>query len=203
MFKRFLRFVRTGDFMKALYGVLIATVSALGLSQAYAAGLDGSTVTFGVYYPTPTTPISQVVSTTVGSGIEFSNIDSLALPGWIVAKADVDVSQSQILIDFDWTGTGASGSFNGYVFEFSGPLNTTILNATLNPLTSLVNGAVTVTFDSNTIWLNLPLSTVNPSSQIVVDVVATAVPEPTTAILLGTGAAALLIARRKRVLHSQ
>ena len=180
-----------------------AMVASCFISTAVnAQSLVGSSVEFGVYYPTSTSPISTKVSATVHGDIEFTQIGNLNLPGWIVANADVDVSETRIFIDYAFNGTTASGAFNGYVFDFSNLNGQTITWVSLAGETTLAPNNVSLSFDSDSVWISLPGTAISSSSILAVDVQLAPVPEPATAALILAGGLMIATTVRRRARRS-
>lgn len=179
--------------------VFLAAVVASSMlsSAANAQSLLGSTVEFGVYYPTSTSPISSQVSAKVGVGVEFTQIGNLNLPGWIVANADVDISANRIDFDYAFNGTTSNGAFNGYVFNFSNLGGQTITGVSLASETNLPLDNISLSFDADSVLLSLPATAISSSSVLAVDVQLAPVPEPATTYLLLAGG--LLVASTMRV----
>lgn len=176
---------------RSVYGAAVVALCC-GPLGASAQSLLGSTVEFGVYYPTPTSAISTKVSTTVQDGVEFSQIGNLNLPGWIVANANVDISANRIHFDYDFSGTTSSGAFNGYVFDFSNLGGQVITGVSLGNDTNLPVNQISLSSDADSVLISLPRTTISPSSVLSVDVQLAPVPEPATTSLLLAGG--LLIA---------
>lgn len=177
--------------------------SAVIASCVFSAGLHaqtllGSTVEFGVYYPSPTSPISQVVSTTVSDGVEFTGIGALNRPGWFVADADVDVSASSILFDYSGAGTTANGAFNGYVFNFENLGGYFITGIELDGATTFAPDRVSLSFEPNSVFISIPNTPFSPSSVLAVNLQIAPVPEPATASLMLAGGLLIAAAARRR-----
>jgi hypothetical protein len=187
---------KSGKYMQSKSALTFAAIAVAVLApSAKAQSLIGSTVEFGNYYPTSSSPISSKVSSLVGGNVEFTNIGSLSLPGFVVANADIDVSASQIYIDYSWSGTSASGAFNGYVFNFSNLGASSISGVSLASSTTLPPNKVGLSFDADSVFISLPSTTVSSSSVLAVNVLLTPVPEPMSSALFVAGGIALLAKR--------
>ena len=175
--------------------ISVGIASNLMATAANAQSLIGATIEFGAYYPTPSSPISNKVSATVGDNIEFTSIGNLNLAGYVVADADVDISASQIYIDYSWSGASASGGFNGYVFNFSNLGGQKITGVSLASSTTLPLNNIGLSFDADSVLISLPGTTVSPSSILAVDVQVASVPEPAAFALFVVGGVVLLASR--------
>lgn len=175
--------------------ISVAIASSLLATAANAQSLTGATVEFGVYYPTPSSPISSKVSATVGDDVEFKSIGKLNLQGYVVADADVDISANQIYIDYSWSGTSASGGFNGYVLNFSNLVDQSITGVSIASSTTLPLNNIALSYDADSVFISLPGTTASPSSILAVDVQVASVPEPESIALFVFGGVVLLARR--------
>ena len=185
----------------------LALSSALVVSCALSTGvcaqsLLGSTVEFGAYYPTPSSPISHKVVATVNDGIEFTQIGSLNLPGWWVGNADVDISADRIHFDYASSGTSSNGAFNGYVFNFQGLGGQAITGVTLDGATNLPIGSVSLQFDSDSVLISIPNTPFSPDSVLAVSIQLAPVPEPGAVSMLLAGGLLLAVSVRRRAENS-
>jgi hypothetical protein len=171
--------------MDTKFGIFCSALMLFAAGPTHAIGIVGANVNFGVYMPTSTSPISQQVDTVVGPGIELHNIANLALPGDRVADANVDFSATQISVTYLENIMSVGGSFNGYVMNFSGAEIPTITGVSLNSSTNIDSNSITLSFDSNSVFISLASVPLTPGSLLVVDV--TLVPEPETYAMLLAG----------------
>jgi hypothetical protein len=115
-----------------------------------------TTVDFAVHCctapPTQANLMSTVLTADVTDGIEFPSIQN---NGPSVIAADVDVSQSAIDIVYTTEISATSGDFNGYEFDFHGPEFSKITNAVLGPATTAPTDLIVVTFDDDSIFVNV------------------------------------------------
>jgi Bacterial pre-peptidase C-terminal domain len=133
-------------------------------------GLEGANVNFGVYLPTPASPISASLNAVVNSAVEFPEIGNTSLPGrFFTINADVNVTARQIIIDYSQFARASSADFNGYVFDFSGNNIPTITGAFLGAGSSFSPTQVGLSFDSDSVFVNVAGLSINPDSQIVID----------------------------------
>jgi hypothetical protein len=164
------------NFLKA---PLVAALLACS-APTFSATLAGSQVSAGLYCcaapPGPATLFSNIVTATVGPSIEFP--DS-SLFGAGVTPVKIDVGATTIDIAYSSTVTTAAGSFNGYVFEFSGA--PTINGVSVGSISTV--SPVGLSFTANTVLVNLAATSLTPSSRLLVNVQLAPVPEPATAAL--------------------
>jgi hypothetical protein len=133
-------------------------------------GLEGASVNFGVYLPTPTSPISAALNGVVNSAVEFPEIGNTSLPGrFLTINADVDVTARQIIIDYAQFARASSADFNGYVFNFFGNNIPKITGASLGAGSTFLPTQVGLSFDEDSVFINVANLSINPDSQIVID----------------------------------
>jgi hypothetical protein len=133
-------------------------------------GLEGANVNFGVYLPTLTSPISASLNAIVNSAVEFPEIGNTSLPGrFFTINADVNVTARQIIIDYSQFARASSADFNGYVFDFSGNNIPKITGAFLGAGSSFSPTQVGLSFDADSVFVNVSGLSINPDSQIVID----------------------------------
>ena len=105
----------------------------------------GSTVILQQYGPNLDTPVTEILTGTVGDGVEFGDLPANAIEGGIVPiDVNVDVSATSVVLTVEEEGTGTfeAGEFNGYLLVRDP--NTTL------PIESAVvdDSATTLLFDS-------------------------------------------------------
>ncbi|MBW2741204.1 MAG: hypothetical protein JRE64_20705 [Deltaproteobacteria bacterium] len=125
--------------------------STVGSMSANAAFL-GETVRLQGFFPNLNNPISVPFDAVVGSGVEFHELDTGGLPGYIVADVEVDVTNNSITWDFVNTGgftTFPSAEFNGHVL--------TDINDTIPAITDVTIDAASTTFslDPSRVFFNV------------------------------------------------
>jgi hypothetical protein len=180
--------------------LLFAKLSLLFVASTFTyqtrADLIGSQVTTNVRLPTINDIQSNTETATVGPGIEYPDGTFTTLgPPFFVIPVDIDLAASTITATYNADVVSAPGTFNGYVFDFTG-LNTPIISAFLDPASSFTTNQVGVGFSANEVTINLPSLSIATGNIIKVDLgfqpTASAVPEPSSLALLGSGATALL-----------
>ncbi|HTU45270.1 MAG TPA: PEP-CTERM sorting domain-containing protein [Bryobacteraceae bacterium] len=190
--------------MKTRFGLTIASALLLAASVVKADSLYGTQVTLTVDYPTLGNIISNAVTKTVGSGIEFpSGTLTDTLTGTYFIGENIDIGKSTIDIAAIQNATALSGAFNGYVFNFTGA---TIVSASLDPASTFTSSQVPITFGPNYVAENEEGLTLTTSSNILIDLnfttMSTSTPEPQSWLLMLGGSALLLgfiLARRRSV----
>jgi hypothetical protein len=156
-----------------IFKIIVVTFTLLaGYShQTFAVGLDGAGVEFAVHCCASSSTFNQrsdLLTSTVGNGVEFPSIEE---SGFQIAAADIDISSTQIEINYIKSARFGTGKFNGYVFEFTSIRNLAdIKGVSLNSATTLRSGAVQLSFESNTVRISLAGQRVTSRSRIVVDV---------------------------------
>lgn len=159
-----------------IFKVALATSAMLTgyTNQAFAIGFDGAEVDLAVYCCdgiVESNRKSSVLRAVVGTGTEFPSFENSALSGVRITPSDIDIRSTQIEVDYARSATFVQDTFNGYVFNFKSLKNgSTIKSVSLNSATKVRLGTVEVSFDSNTIRINVSGVKVRSSSRIVVDV---------------------------------
>ncbi|WP_295624092.1 PEP-CTERM sorting domain-containing protein [uncultured Nitrosomonas sp.] len=182
----------------SIWGTIIAIGSLLA-TPVNALTLDDSTVSAAVYCcsaPTETYRVSNFVSATVADGIEFpENSFTSIISGISVIPLNIDIGTTTIDLHYTGSAIAASGTFNGYVFSFSGA--PTITNVTINAASTFNPTGLSFTTDS--VLVDNAGLHFTSSSHLLLDV--SLVPEPSTYAMLIVGVLTILLAYRRRNQH--
>ena len=165
-------------------------------------GFDGTQVSEAVYFPSTANRISNILTAPVGPGIEFmaSEMQSSALPGFVVAPVNIDISGTQIALSYTSNITPPSAPFNGYIFTFSSPNPLSLPTITGLSLDAASNLTPTsLFFGADFVQVNMAGLALNPQSKVVIDLNVTPVPLPATVVLFGSGLVGLVGWQLKRL----
>lgn len=162
-----------------------AATLTLGTSSAFAS-IIGDSVNVTYYFPS-----SSNVYQDLGTQTISSSGDTYAFSPYF----DLLITDNQFKVIFKTTTSWTVAPFNGFVVKdltknFSAPY---VLDSATN-MAGLTNSRIT--FGGNTVSVNWNGLAFNPTTSVVLD---TAVPEPTTVVLLGIGLLGVASFRRKSV----
>ena len=116
----------------------------------------------------------------------------------VISNTGYSVGATQISITVASANTFATNStFNGLVFTDTSR-NPDIIGVTLDSGTTVTSGTPAFSFTSNSVSVNLSGVTLDPGNAVKVDLSFGTIPEPATLGLLGVGAVAIGLVRRRR-----
>lgn len=177
---------------KALMALALALPAAAG-----AQSFDGSTLTYQYYFPNSTTPYPAADNGpfVVGPGIEVTNVAD--------GVATLDVSGSNIFIDFVSTSFWGTTTFNGWVLSDETDNLAAILGVSIDPATNMSGFSLSnVSFTGDAITVNWQGLSFTDSTVVSlnVDFGDTVVPEASTwaMMLLGFGVAGFMLRRGRK-----
>jgi hypothetical protein len=176
--------------------IAAAAVSLCLSPFAQAQGLAGSSVTGAIYCcdaPNEANRATNFVTATIGSGVEFPDGAFTSLvPGLEPVAATVDFGAYTVDLHYLATAPAAGGTFDGYVFTFSGA--PTITSVTLDPASTLT--PTSFSFTGNSILINNADLALTPQSRVLLNVAV--VPEPAAVALMIAGLGVLMVTGRRR-----
>jgi hypothetical protein len=146
-----------------------AAILSFFSSAAVASGLTYATASVGVYCctaPIISNRISNAAFANVGDAVEFPLGTLHSLGSQTVIPTSIDVSSTAITVTFPSAATAASGTFNGYLFTFSGAPR--ITNVTLNKSSTFT--PVNFSFTSNSVQVNIAGKSIPAASKEIFDI---------------------------------
>jgi hypothetical protein len=178
----------------------VAIVAAILLAgtEAHAVGLDGASVTVGVYttFPGTLTLVSNSPTAIVAPALEFPVGSVIATATRNVIPLSIDLSTGTIDLHYPSGANATPTTFNGYHFDFTGLLSD-ITGVTVDPLSTLSPAGLSYT--ANSVFVNVQGLAIPAGADIILDVTTANVPEPETyEFLLGGFGAIGLMARHRR-----
>ena len=175
-------------------------LGALALAASSAAGaqsFDGATLNYQYYFPNSSTPYPAADngSFVVGPGIEVDNVSD--------DRATLDISGSNIFIDFISNSVWTTETFNGWILSDQSDSLAAILGVSIDPASNLAGFSLSnISFTENQIAVNWQGLSFTESTILSLNVTfgSTAVPEPGTwaMMLLGFGAAGFALRRGRK-----
>jgi len=176
----------------ALIALAAATPSAL-----QAQSFDGSTLNYQYYFPNSGTeyPDADNGPFVVGPGIEVTNVSD--------GRATLDISGSNIFIDFLNASNWGPADFNGWILSDQTDSLAAILGVSIDPSTNLGGFSLSnISFTGDSITVNWQGLSFTESTVVSLNVAFgdTAVPEASTwaMMLLGFGATGFALRRGRK-----
>ena len=179
---------------------LLKALSALALATSSAAGaqsFDGATLNYQYYFPNSSSPYAAADngSFVVGPGVEVDNVSD--------DRATLDISGSNIFIDFVDTSFWGPATFNGWVLSDQTDSLAAILGVSIDPSTNLGGFSLAnISFTGDSIAVNWQGLDFTRDTVVSLNVTFgdAAVPEPSTwaMMLLGFGAAGIAMRRGRK-----
>ena len=184
--------------MKRVQKILAAATLAFGASSAGdAQSFDGSTLNYQYYFADSGTPYPAADngSFVVGPGLEVTDVSD--------ERATLDISGTNIFIDFLNSSNWTTAEFNGWVLSDETDNLAAILGVTIDPATNMNGFSLSnISFTGDSIIVNWQGLSFTDTTVVSLNVVfgAAAVPEPGTwaMMLLGFGAVGFSMRRRRR-----
>jgi hypothetical protein len=186
--------------MKRLFAyATIVTAGLVGSINAHAVGLDGTTVSVGVYttFFGPLTQASNTATATVGPSVEFPVGSLMSIVTSNVIPVSIDLSPTTIHFHYPNGAQATATSFNGYIFDFPDLGLPGITGVSVDPLSTL--SPVGFSFTPDSVRVNVEGLTIPTNTDIILDIAATPVPEPDGLLMMLAGLGAVgVFARRCR-----
>ncbi len=183
--------------------LLIALTALTGFSgSAHAILLEGQVVRYQYLFPDMASvfPSSSNGNYLVGPGVE---VDALLSAAGIEGPGSLDLSDTNLLVDFSTSQLVFPAPFNGFqVTDIFGTI-APFTGVTINGATNLAGfDASRIVFDADNIFVNLQGLEFTADSVLSLDLAGgdtpQGVPEPDSALLVGLGLLAVLARRRTR-----
>lgn len=160
--------------------------------NAHSALLNGQTVTYQYYYPTTSSPYSFADNGdyVVGPGIEVNDVSD--------GVASLDISDTNLLIDFSTTSSWNPASFNGFKFTDTFGLIADFTSVSINPMTNMVGFDLSlITVLADEIWVNWQGLSFNSDTIVSLDINPSAVPIPAAAFMFAPALLGFMGLRRR------
>ena len=172
----------------------IGSAALLALPSAQAGLLDGKTVSFTYLFPDASSVYGSGANGNyvVGAGVEIPNGVCCGFEG------AVDISDSNIRVDFHASSTYSGATFNGFrITDFFNTIDD-FTAASVNAITDMAGfGAGNVTFDANNIYVNWQGLSFDSGRVVSIDLAGAHVPEPAALSLLALSLLGLGLMRRR------
>ena len=171
--------------------LLISALSFLAIS-ASATPLLGSTVNFQYYFPDLSSPYNDgsAGNYVVGSGVEVASISGVA---------SVDITATQIRVDYNTSTSWSSAAFNGFrLTDVFGLIDAWTI--TLDPSSNLAGlTADRITFGDDFLQVNWQGLSFDANTLVVFNITTQNVPEPGSLALVGLGLVGIVAMRKRKV----
>ena len=182
--------------------LLTTTLMLMAFSTTASAMFIGETLRLQLSFPSISSPISSPIDDAiVGSGVEFQELNTKALPGYIVADVEVDIDENSITWDFINTGgftTFPSANFNGHVLTDINNSIPSITNVSIDTTaTSFLLDTSRIFFNENQVFFNVEGLSIDQGSLVKVNVEFSPVPLPASIWFLVSGVLGLFQIRKK------
>ncbi len=125
-----------------------------------------------------------MLTDTVGSHVEFPvNSFTFFDDGDTWDEGSIDIGSNTIQLELFTSGTTNPGTFNGFIFTFTGA--PTITGVTADPLSALM--PTSLSYNSDTIFVNIASTPYSPGTAFILNVAMDPVPLPASAVLFISG----------------
>jgi hypothetical protein len=172
--------------------LLIALFSVFAMANANAALLDGKTINYQYYFPNVTSPYSNSDNgdKVVGAGIEVSNVAD--------NRATMDISDTNIYIDFLNSSGWSSSTFNGFKLTDTFNNIASFTSISINAATNMVGFSLSnITVLADEIWVNWQGLSFDANTIVSLDINTSAVPVPAALFLFAPALLGFIGFRRK------
>jgi hypothetical protein len=175
-------------------------IACVAASSAAASSLNGSTVDLGLYCctaPTEAYRVANIATAQVDAvQTEFPiNTFTFISDGTTWDEGAIDVGSNFVRLDLFTSGTTLPGTFNGFVFTFTGA--PAITGVSVDPASTFLPAAISQT--ANQLFVNVASRPYTAGSSLVLDLALAPVPEPTSALLMLGGGLVLAFRLRRPV----
>lgn len=160
--------------------------------NANAAFLSGQTITYQYYFPNTSSPANGAASGNyvVGSGVEVNN----AFANFV----SVDISDTNILVNFSSIGSFNDVSFNGFKISDTFGVIDDFTGISVNAATNMIGLDLSqITVFADEIWVNWAGLSFNTDTIISLDLNPSAVPIPAAAFMFAPALLGFMGLRRR------